>query len=333
MSFHRVIVAFDGSPQGVDAIALALRLLDPADGVVTLACTVSADRWHVAPHVRRPDAAVPDEIAAMFAEARATIIPAGIRVRQRAPVAPSPARGLTELAETDDADLVVIGSSSHGEPGRIRLERTAGRLLQGAPCAVAVAPGGLGSTDDFRHVGIAFDGSPESEAALEAGYRIAARSGAAVSLYSALPVIDPEPVRHDERRRAETALDAAADAAPEDVNPRTVLLYGAPGEVIRDACEGVVDLLVTGSRGYGPMRRALIGSVSETLTEGASHPVLVTPRPPSPVQPRRPATPEHWRRDEACIGSRRRRRRDRVRPRVARARGVADQCRAARAGA
>jgi nucleotide-binding universal stress UspA family protein len=62
------------------------------------------------------------------------------------------------------------------------------------------------------------------------------------------------------------------------VNPRTTLLVGEPTHVMRDACEGIVDLLVTGSRGYGPVQRALLGSVSEALTEGASHPVVVVPR-------------------------------------------------------
>ena len=274
MSFHRVVVAFDGSPPAEDALALALRLRDP-DGALTLACVVTGQRWHVGPHIRRADAVVPEEIAFMFAEARATSIPAGIHVRQRAPVAPSPARGLTELAERENADLIVIGSSSHAERGRIRLERTAGRLLQGAPCAVAIAPGGLRETDDFRHIGIAFDGTPEARAALDAGNGIAARCGAAVTLLWALS--------HQERPHAEEELAAAADAAPAGVNPRTLVLRGEPGDAIRDACQGVVDLLVTGSRGYGPMHRALLGSVSEILTEGATHPVLITPRRPHPA--------------------------------------------------
>jgi nucleotide-binding universal stress UspA family protein len=281
MSFHCVVVAFDGSPQGMDALALALRLRDPLDGVVTLACSVTGRRWHVAPHVLRPDAPVPEEIASMFADARATMIPPGVHVQQRAPVAPSAARGLTELAEAEYADLIVIGSSGHGEAGRIRLERTAGRLLQGAPCAVAIAPGDYRETDDFRHIGIAFDGSPEASAARDAGYRIAARCSAAVTLLWALSEIDPEPLGREARLHAEEALDAAADAAPAGVNPRTLLLQGEPGDVIHRACDGVVDLLVTGSRGYGPMHRALLGSVSESLTEGAPHPV--------PVMPRRPA--------------------------------------------
>ena len=216
----------------------------------------------------------------MFAQARATSIPAGVHVRQRAPVAPSPARGLTELAEREGADLIVIGSSSHAESGHIRLERTAGRLLQGAPCAVAIAPGGLRQTDDFHHIGIAFDGSPEARGALEGGYEIAARCGAAVTLLWALPRIGVESLSREARLHADEQLDAAADAAPAGVNPRTLLLYGEPRHVIREACDGVVDLLVTGSRGYGPMQRALLGSVSEALTEGATHPVLITPRRP-----------------------------------------------------
>ena len=278
MSFRNVIVAFDGSPQCEDALALALRLCDRADGVLTLACVVTGHRWHVGPVGRRADAPVPDEISFMFAEARATAIPAGVHVRQRAPVAPSPARGLTELAESEDADLIVIGSSAHAEPGRVRLERTAGRLLQGAPCAVAIAPGGLRESDVFRHVAVAYDDSPEARAALAVAYAIAAPSHAAVTLMWALQRFEPEEVRRETRLTAHAALDAAADSAPPELNPETMLLHGDPSTAIRGACEGIVDLLVTGSRSYGPLQRALLGSVSEALTEGAPHPVLVVPR-------------------------------------------------------
>jgi nucleotide-binding universal stress UspA family protein len=291
MTGHHVIAAFDGSEQGADALALALRLCDP-DGTLTLACVVTGQRWHVGAHLHRADAPVPDELESMFADARATLIPPGIRVRERAPVAPSPARGLTELAENEHADLIVIGSSQHAADGRIRLERTAGRLLQGAPCAVAIAPGGVRETDDFRHIGIAYDGSPESRAALAVGYDIAARCGAAVSLFYALSTLESEDLRMQARRDAEAALDAAAETAPPAVNPRTVLLHGTPSVVIGRACEGVVDLLVAGSRGYGPMHRALLGSVSEGLTEGASHPVLVVPRRPAHAASDPPATPQ-----------------------------------------
>ena len=274
MSFRHAIVAFDGSPQSEDALALALRLRDPVDGVLTLACVVTGRRWHVGPEVVRPDAPVPEEIASMFANARASAIPAGLHVRQRAPVAPSPARGLADLAESEDAGLIVIGSSAHAEAGRIRLERTAGRLLERAPCAVAIAPGGLREQAAFRQIAVAYDDSAEARDALEAAYDIAASCAAAVTLVHALPPTEPEPLAAAE---AQSALAAAADRAPAGASPRTMLVHGWPAEVIRPACEGACDLLVTGSRSYPPMQRALLGSVSEQLAEGASLPVLVVP--------------------------------------------------------
>jgi nucleotide-binding universal stress UspA family protein len=274
--FRRIIVAFDGSERAQDALALALRLRD-ADGSITLACSVTDRPWH------RPE---PDAVALTLAAGRAQI-PAGIHVKLRAPVAGSPARGLTELAEAEHADLVVVGSSRRSVSGRIWLERTAGRLLQGAPCAVAVPPAGLRERERFRHVAIAYDGSAEARSALAAGYAIAATTGAAVSLMYALPPMAPdlEAAAARERLRAHELLDEAAEAAPAGVNPLTVLLHGVPGRVIADACDGVVDLLVAGSRGYGPVQRALIGSVAEDLMDGASQPVLVVPRAVVAVEP------------------------------------------------
>jgi nucleotide-binding universal stress UspA family protein len=275
--FRRIIVAYDGSPHADDALALAQRLRDPA-GTLILACAVTSRPWHR--HAPAAEA-MPDEVAAVLEEARARV-PAGVHVALRAPAAASPARALTELTEAEDADLVVIGSSRRAS-GVISLERTAGRLLQGAPCAVAVAPAGLGDVEPFRHVGVAYDGSAEAEVALGAAYAIAAASGAAVTLMYALPEAAPADVAYEDAARrarlhAQEALDAAAEAAPAGVNPRTVLLYGLAGRVIADAGDGVVDLLVIGSRGYGPVQRALLGSVSEVLMDGARHPVLVLPR-------------------------------------------------------
>ena len=275
--FHRVVVAYDGSASAQDALALALRLRDPADGRLVLACVVATRPWHLP---RRPSTAA-DEAQAMLAEARARL-PVGVPVALRAPASSSPARGLTELAEAEHADVIVVGSAKGAaDDGRIGLARTAGRLLAGAPCAVAVAPPGLRETGQFHHVGVAVDGSAEAAAALQAGYVIARRGGSAMTLYSALDEV-MDATRDDAllaRRAIQERLDAAADAAPPGLNPRTVFLHGPAGREIAGACDGVVDLLVTGSRAYGPVQRALLGSVSEELIARARHPVLVIPRP------------------------------------------------------
>jgi nucleotide-binding universal stress UspA family protein len=259
--FQRVLVAFDGSPRSDDALALGLRLLDRDAGVLTLACVeLGGPPLLFGGHS--------GEFPEMLGGARHSI-PAGVHVRLRSRSAVSAARGLVELAVAGGADLIVVGSSRREAAGRISLERTAGRLLQGAPCAVAVAPAGVRVDAPFRHVGIAYDGSPEAESALSAGYGIAAASGAAVTLLHAVGT---------DRDAGLELLDAAAATAPAGVRPDAVVVQGDPAAAIRAACDGVVDLLVCGSRGYGPVDRVLLGSVSEGLADGARYPVLVTPR-------------------------------------------------------
>ena len=54
-------------------------------------------------------------------------------------------------------------------------------------------------------------------------------------------------------------------------------LEGAAGELLaKESAE--LDLMVTGSRGYGPHAAVLLGSVTHTLMREAQCPVLVLPR-------------------------------------------------------
>jgi nucleotide-binding universal stress UspA family protein len=279
--FGRVVVGFDGSEQAADALALSQRLLDPQHGEILLAHIAVEHLLRVPRHHREPLR------AELLAAARARLGP-GVAVAELVRSSASVARGITELAEEERADLVVVGSSGSCEDGRTSPGRSALRLLHGAPCAVAIAAAGRRDDGPFRHVGIAYDGSPESGAALRAAYALAARDGAAVSLYHSIagtPVAPPGVTARELERAAlmprldaQKLLDAAADAAPRGVNPRTVLLHGDPGPQIAAAADGILDIVFAGSRGYGPMHRALAGSVSEALLRQSTQPVVVMPR-------------------------------------------------------
>ena len=279
-SFHRVLVGFDGSEPARDALVLAQRLADP-DGELLLAY-VEVHRGFGLPHGRHRQPPE-DVLAAGRAEVDGTF-----RVETVECEASSAARGLTELAEQTRVDLVVIGARHGSAERRTTPGATALRLLQGAPCAVAISPLGMREHERFHHVGVAYDGSPEADVAVAAAYALAARDGTAVSMFLVLPAsgvgaagetsAQAEAALQSRRNRAQQQLDTAADAAPDGVNPRTVLLYGdAPGQITR-ASDGIVDVLFTGSRGYGPVQRALAGSVSEQLLLSATQPVVVLPR-------------------------------------------------------
>lgn len=84
------------------------------------------------------------------------------------------------------------------------------------------------------------------------------------------PVNPPDP-----ERIIEEGVRAIESLAP--VEGRR--LDGSPAPVLAEACEDGVDLLVVGSRGYGPAMRVLLGSVSTKLINSAPCPVLVVPRP------------------------------------------------------
>jgi nucleotide-binding universal stress UspA family protein len=62
------------------------------------------------------------------------------------------------------------------------------------------------------------------------------------------------------------------------------LLTGDPARLLAGESERGLDLMVVGSRGYGPLRRVLLGTVSANLARTAACPVLVIPRVGSEVE-------------------------------------------------
>jgi nucleotide-binding universal stress UspA family protein len=61
---------------------------------------------------------------------------------------------------------------------------------------------------------------------------------------------------------------------------RVRAVSGLPGPALVEAGHGV-DVLVTGSRGYGPLGSVLLGSVSRYAADHAPCPLLVVPRTPA----------------------------------------------------
>lgn len=208
----------------------------------------------------------------------------------RAVASRSPAEVLGELATAEDALVIAIGSTHRGPLGRVFPGSAGENLLRGAPCAVAIAPRGYAARDEHRFVriGVAFDGSPEAWTALETAIGLAERLHARLSL-----VTVAEPVRVG-YRDALAALGGAAIPIHEEEEKQGVLRLGlarvsdgvpvegrlAIGEAGRQIAEAAetFDLLVIGSRGYGPLRRTLLGSASGRAIRSAPCPVLVLPR-------------------------------------------------------
>jgi nucleotide-binding universal stress UspA family protein len=279
--FTQILVGVDEHDGGRDAIALAMNLLAP-DGEVTLAYVYAGD-----PHIYRSVSAAYD--AAERERARELLEKTGeqaqIEAELRCVGSPSVGRGLHELAERQGADLLVLGSCRRGLIGRVLIGDDTRAALNGAPCAVAIAPAGyLHESPAMREVGVGYDGSPESEHALELARRIAGEVGAKLSAFEAVELpsgaftADPTLVRH--------TVDALVDdarqriAALGGVEPHAA--YGQPAEELA-VYSASLDLLIVGSRGYGPGGRLIHGSTSQQLARVARCPLLVLTRAARPA--------------------------------------------------
>lgn len=270
------LVGVDRDGGGRDAIGLAKELREDG-GDLTLAHIYPGD-----PHTRHGpssgrDLAKRERIAELLETARKE---GGVQANVRWRHASSAGRGLHELCELIQADLLVVGSSRRGLLGRVLLGDDTHAALNGAPCAIAVAPAGYAqSPAAIRKIGVAYNGSPESEHALQVARSLAAERGAklsaleAVSLPTYAFVGGPAPI------------DDAIDGLVKDARERLAALDGVePHAVYGNAAEelaqysGSVDLLVVGSRGYGPIGRLVHGSTSQQLARAARCPLLVLTR-------------------------------------------------------
>jgi nucleotide-binding universal stress UspA family protein len=273
--FMNVIVGVDGRQGGRDAIALAALLAAPG-AAITLAHLYGEGR-----KLGRGSGQYvsPEQIAAgeMLARERDA---AGIDADLCLVCDPAIGQGLHRLADERSADLIVVGSSHRGQFGRVLLGDDVRSALDGAPCAVAIAPTGQTERGPLSRIGIGYDGSDESVQALEVGRGLAERYAAKLTTLSVISlqrIPYGEPIGTDLSKAAaelfedEQRLLNALDDVDGDV------MYGKAGEELARFSKRL-DLLIVGSRSEGRLGRLLHGSTSVYLARHARSALLVMPR-------------------------------------------------------
>ena len=286
-----LVVGIDGSERSLDALALAARLADPGQQVLLI-------------HVRR------NGRSSNLTALQEFLDPATAR-EIRVVSDSSPARGLQAIAEVIGASLIVVGSSHRSGIGRVFVGSVAESLLAGAPVPVAVAPHGYAGADNpLATIGCGFDGSRESEEALAWAAALARRRRArlqshavhsrvafgALSTTGAFGYRSADGALRDElEQRMRAAVAALADGTEVSGG---VLEGDAATEL--GAASTELDLLVLGSRGYGSVRSALLGSVSRALVRSAACPVVVLPAGSTVAHHADPAAPAMTQPDPAA---------------------------------
>jgi nucleotide-binding universal stress UspA family protein len=284
----KILIGVDGSERSEDALAFGRSLALAADAPVILAMAHRLEPL-------RPGAE--EHRAFLRQDAERTLARLAVALEDVSDVVlrplvanTSPAHALQATAEKEQAGIIVVGSSHTGRLGRVLPGSTAERLLHGAPCPVAVVPLGY-RTHAARSrpvVGCAYRSTEDGAAALGAAEELALALSAPLRVMQVteplarmydggemplnLPEISASIFRETERNLAERVAHLSSRLESEGT-----LYSGSPADVLIALSE-TVDILVIGSRGYGPLKAVLLGGVSGQIIRSAACPVIVIPR-------------------------------------------------------
>jgi nucleotide-binding universal stress UspA family protein len=212
----KIIVSYDDTDNDRDALALG-RLLAYSGAELSLA------------YVRHSQGGALEEKEAEELLSRGAASVGAPDMPRHVVVNAGTSVGLTELAERENADVIVFGSEYRTAAGTVKPGIPAHKLLLGGPAAIAIAPADLRSRPSVsvNTVGVIDEGD---EAAAETGRSLAAALGAQVGEASGGPVDLLVVGSRPESPTGKVTLSAASDyvietaSQPVLVVPRGVAL-------------------------------------------------------------------------------------------------------------
>lgn len=210
----RIIVSYDDTDNDRDALALG-RLLAFSGAELSLA------------YVRHAQGgALEQKEAEELLERGAEAVGAPDMARHVV-VNPGTSDGLAELAERENADIIVFGSEYRTAAGTVKPGISAHKLLLGGPAAIAVAPAGMREhpSAGITTIGILDEGDA---AARETAAGLAAALGAEVVEFKGHPVDLLVVGSRPESPEGKVTLSASSDYAAEAATyPVLVVARGA----------------------------------------------------------------------------------------------------------
>lgn len=201
------------------------------------------------------------------------------------------APGLLEIARERSVDALVVGTHGEGAGLRVELGSTAERLVRDATTPVLLAA--IARERPPERILVPVDHSDTSGRLLRAAHSLGGRFGAQVVALHVVPsgvmshvlaataapgrALQPtSTTAHDAVRNW---LDASLESGADEGSEATAdVVFGEPAqEIVAYAERWDSDLIVIGRRGAGGLRRAVLGSVVDTVLHHAPCPVLVLP--------------------------------------------------------
>lgn len=294
----RILLATDGSSEAERALGMAATLsqrLGAELDVVSVEPMPDPLSWPEArimsPELRGDIRERAEDAARELLEDQAEKLEEmGLEVAGVHAVAGRPDTEIVRVAEEIGAGLVVLGSTGMGPVRRAVMGSVSFSVVHHSHGSVLVvrAEGHLPGP-----ILLAVDGSEQARAAAEAAAEISASTGSGLHLVFVMPTAEHLYGHHYYTRELQESIRKQAEGDVrkflddqvgwlEDHGGKvddTHIAVGRPdAEIVKLAEELGVVLTIVGSRGLGGVRRALMGSVSDSVVRHAHSPVLVVRR-------------------------------------------------------
>lgn len=197
----RIIVSYDDTDNDRDALALG-RLLAFSGAELSLA------------YVRHSQGGALEQKEAEDLLERGAEAVGAPDMARHVIVNPGTSVGLAELAERENADVIVFGSEYRTAAGTVKPGISAHKLLLGGPAAIAVAPAGLRERPSagVSTIGILDEGDDAARATADS---LAAALGASVAEFKGAPVDLLVVGSRPESPQGKVTLSASSDYAVE----------------------------------------------------------------------------------------------------------------------
>jgi nucleotide-binding universal stress UspA family protein len=291
----RILLATDGSPEAESALGMAAMLSEKLGAELHLVCVEPMPDPLSWPEARIMSPELRGDIRERAEDAaRKTLEGQAEKLKERDvevsgvhAVAGRPDTEIVRVAEEVGSGLVVLGSRGLGPVRRAVMGSVSLSVVHHSHCSVLVVreDGGLPG-----RILLAVDGSEQARAAAEAEDEISASTGSGLHVSFVLPTAQhlyghhlySEELKQSVREQAEDDVGAFLDEQVGWIEARggkvedTHTAVGRPdAEIVGLAEELGAGMTVVGSRGLGCVRRALVGSVSDSVVRHAHGPVLV----------------------------------------------------------
>jgi nucleotide-binding universal stress UspA family protein len=295
----KMLLATDGSPDAERAARMAVTLSNALDLELHVVCVGRMPSVYTGSETEFLDPELQDmlrerakeDAQAKVEEVTESIREIGGKVAETHVAVGRPDTEIVHVAEDLGAGLIALGSRGLGPLKRAVMGSVSDSVVRHAHGSVLVVRGDRRESEYLPgRILLAVDGSEEAAAATRSAVEIANATGSELHILYALPIKVRLPYPHPAaRERWETSLEQAKHRAREFVDEQAErieagggrvkdahLAFGKPDEEIVKLSEELeAGLTVTGSRGLTGVRRALMGSVSNSVVRHAHCPVLV----------------------------------------------------------